>query len=239
VDIFHYAVVAHAKTRPLRPYALRRLFDSMLASGLQPDALGATDESASPVGAEQPGEGEGAAEAEPQRARSGGEVWGMLLHWLLKAQKDKPIVLDQALQELDAGGIAPDIAMCNAALACHAHARPARPADAEAILAAYMTEEAGGAGCRPSADSYELLARAYTRAGPRTAPTATHGNGPAPATMDSTDPASVGEQMLGRMAQAGVAIETVNLNAAIAGYALARPPRIEDVERILRAAVRL
>ena len=57
--------------------------------------------------------------------------------------------------------------------------------------------------------------------------------------MDSADPASVGEQMLGRMAQAGVAIETVNLNAAIAGYALARPPRIEDVERILRAAVRL
>ena len=104
---------------------------------------------------------------------------------------------------------------------------------------ASCTSSTGGAGCRPNAESYELLARAYTRAGPRTAPTATRGSGLAPATMDSADPASVGEQMLGRMAQAGVGIETVNLNAAIAGYALARPPRIEDVERILRAAVRL
>jgi len=222
--VFYWAVVTHAKTEPLRPYALRRLLDSMLDSGLQPSDVGVIDEV-------QEGEEETEGDEEPQEPRTGGEVYSMLLHWLMKANKRQPHVLAEALEAISAHGVQPDVTMCNEAIACHAHARPSRPAEAEALIERFMTpnndeaEEAGdddeqqddddpGECCAPNAETYELLAQAYTRA---------------PSDQRKRFGPGVGERVLGRMIAAGVPPTTANLNAAIAGYALARPPEIDEV----------
>ena len=210
VDIFYWAVVTHAKTAKLRAYALRRLLDSMLDSGLEPADVGVVDPD------EEVEEGE-----EPREPRTGGEVYGMLLHWLMKANDGHPQVLRESLDTIVDHGVTPDLTMMNMAIACHARPldrKPARPLEAEGLIEKYMSGEGGG--CTPDAETYELLARAYTRA---------------PADQQLQFGAAVGERVLMRMVAAGVPPTTANLNAAIASYALAKPPKIDEVERILNA----
>ena len=206
-------MVTHAKTTPLRPYALRRLLDSMLESGLQPGDLGVVEDDEDDNGEEE------------RAPRTGGEVYGMVLHWLTKANRGQSHVLTEALDAISSHGVRPDRTMCNKAIALHAHARPARPAEAEELIERFMSPKGGteddGAGqgdggglCVPDAETYELLAQAYTRVSADQRQR--HGPG-------------VGERVLGRMIAAGLQPKTANLNAAIAGYALARPPQIDEV----------
>ena len=208
VDVFYWAVVTHAKTTPLRPYALRRLLDSMLESGLQPGDLGVIEDD------------EGDNGEEDRAPRTGGEVYGMVLHWLTKANRGQSHVLTEALDAISSHGVRPDRTMCNEAIALHAHARPARPAEAEELIERFMTpkgstEDDGCVGlCVPDAETFELLAQAYTRAS---------------ADQQKRHGPGVGERVLGRMIAAGLQPKTANLNAAIAGYALARPPQIDEV----------
>ena len=211
VDVFYWAVVTHAKTVPLRAYALRRVLDSMLDSGLEPADVGVVDPN------EEVEEGE-----EPREPRTGGEVYGMLLHWLMKANHGNPKVLRESFETIAEHGVTPDITMMNEAIACHARPAdkksPARPREAEALIEKYMNGEDGA--CTPDAETYELLARAYTRAAKD---------------EQLQFGAAVGERVLMRMVAAGVSPTTANLNAAIASYALAKPPKIDEVERILNA----
>ncbi len=183
----------------------------MLESGLQPSDLGVVEDD----------EDEGEDSDEERTPRTGGEVYGMLLHWLMKANRGQSHVLTEALEVISMNGVHLDTTMCNEAIACHAHARPARPAEAEELIERFMaskesTEDSDGL-CLPNAETYELLAQAYTRA---------------PADQRRRHGPGVGERVLGRMVAAGLQPKTANLNAAIAGYALARPPQIDEVRNM-------
>ncbi len=188
----------------------------MLESGLQPNDLGVVEDDEDEDGDEE------------RTPRTGGEVYGMVLHWLMKANSGQSHVLTEALEAMSLHGVQPDTTMCNEAIACHAHARPSRPAEAEELIERYMAPKDSADGsdslCTPNHETYELLAQAYTRA---------------PADQRKRHGPSVGERVLGRMIAAGLQPKTANLNAAIAGYALARPPQIDEVRDTCAAGFRV